>query len=387
MVKSQGEDREKLKAGRQAVRETLQVSERVLEMLKNTVTQLRTATSTNEEVKKRLFHDEEKKENVQLQMLRMLMSKRKAGTQTPRSVASEDESHKKRTRATDKPNEPANPPKTPRTQQPKIKPEAKVAPDILKEKDKATESPQESRNRKRDREGVPDKWLKKEWKESHGGFHCFHCGSDAHKAFEYPNMLDEAKEEGAEQLPQSVKRSAGCWLFCRLCFGEGKGFNITDDNGTKRIAIGWGSHTVQQCRLNNTGIDPSKPDETLVNPQKAKKAKGDERVIDVEAEEEKRKKAKSSTSAGSKPNIFTTPEGRVIPNPKWGEERPREERPRVEEKKMPKKTKESKDKEKKEKTRSQRRRRRRKCKTLHPYVHVHFGIRWTVLEILFCLKL
>ena len=26
------------------------------------------------------------------------------------------------------------------------------------------------------------------------------------------------------------------------------------------------------------------------------------------------------------------------------------------------------------------------CKTLHPYVHVHFGIRWTVLEILFCFK-
>ena len=26
------------------------------------------------------------------------------------------------------------------------------------------------------------------------------------------------------------------------------------------------------------------------------------------------------------------------------------------------------------------------CKTLHPYVHVHFGIRWTVLETLFCFK-
>ena len=207
-----------------------------------------------------------------------------------------------------------------------------MAPDILKEK----EVQQERRDRKRELEGVPDKWLKKEWKESHGGFRCFHCGSDAHKAFECPTMLDEAKEEGAEQLPPTVKRLAGCWLFCRLCFRDNKGFNITDqDTGKKRIAIGWGNHTVQKCKLNNKGIDPSRPEN-----MPAKKAKGDGKVIDVE-EEEKRKESKGSTGEISKPNIFTTPEGQVIPNANWGKE---SMKPKVEDKK-----KESKEKEKKEK--------------------------------------
>ena len=42
------------------------------------------------------------------------------------------------------------------------------------------------------------------------------------------------------------------------------------------------------------------------------------KVIDVEAEEEKKKEPKSSAGGSAKPNIFTTPEGLVIPNPKWG---------------------------------------------------------------------
>ena len=131
-----------------------------------------------------------------------------------------------------------------------------MAPDILKEK----EVQQERRDRKRELEGVPDKWLRKEWKESRGGFSCLHCGSDAHKAFECPMMLDEAKEKGAEQLPTTVKRLAGCWLFCRLCFEDNKGNNMTDQAGKKHIAIGWGNHTVQKCKLHSTGIDPSRPE-------------------------------------------------------------------------------------------------------------------------------
>ena len=216
-----GKAREKLKAGRQAVRETLQVSERVLQMLKHTVRQLRAVGSINEAVKKNLFQDEEKKGSAQLQILRIMTQKRKSGMETPRSMPSvavtddEGEGHRKRVRGTDKPNEPADPPRTPRTQQPKVKLEAKVAPDILQEK----EVQKERKDRKRDLEGVHDKWLlKREWKESRGGFHCFHCGSDSHKAFECPTMLDEAKEEGAEQLSPNVKRQGGCWLFCRLCF-------------------------------------------------------------------------------------------------------------------------------------------------------------------------
>ncbi|CAE7835548.1 unnamed protein product [Symbiodinium necroappetens] len=289
-----GKAREKLKAGRQAVRETLQVSERVLQMLKHLVKQLRTVGSINEAVKKNLFQDEEKRGSAQLQILRMMMQKRKSGTETPRSMPSvavtddEGEGRRKRVRGTDEPNEPADPPRTPSTQQPKVKPAAKVAPDIVKEK----EVQKERKDRKRDLEGVHDKWLlKREWKESHGA-----------------NM----------------------------------GFTITDDNGKKRIAVGWGNHTVQKCRLNKTGIDPSKPDMSLVNP---KKPKVGEKVIDIEAEEgNKKEKSTTGASSSAKPNIFTTSDGKVRPNPRWGEERPR-----VEEKKMPKKGKESKDKEKKEK--------------------------------------
>ena len=269
-------------------------------MLQHIVRQLRTIAGPDGEAQKQRL----------LQVLRMMMSKRKSGLETPKSMASEctGESQKKRPRGTDRPSEPANPRRTPRTQQPKIKPEAKVAPDILKEK----EGQQERRDRKRKLEGVPDKWLRK---EGRGGLRCFHCGSDAHKAFECPMMLDEAEEKGAEQLPTNVRRSAGCWLFCRLCFDDNKGFNITDQAGRKRIAIGWGNHTVQKCKLNSTGIDPSRPEE-----MPAKQLKGDGKVIDVE-EEDKTKESKGSTSEGSKPNIFTTPEGQVIPNANW-EKRP-----------------------------------------------------------------
>ena len=101
-----------LHAGRKTVRETLDVSQRVLLMFRNTVKQLRSVTVADEELKKRLFQDEEKKENVQVQMLRMMMSKRKGGMETPRSVASEDESQKKRARGTDRPNEPKFPRKS-----------------------------------------------------------------------------------------------------------------------------------------------------------------------------------------------------------------------------------------------------------------------------------
>ena len=155
----------------------------------------------------------------------------------------------------------------------------------------------------------------------------------------------EVDEVGAEMISTEIKRQAGAWLFCKLCHKDGKGFNVFDPElGKKRIAVGWGNRTVQKCRLNTTGIDPSRPEKP--EKPKVKKAKGDERVIDVEAEEEKEREPKSSTGASSsaKPNIFATPEGKAIPNPNWGEERPR-----AEEKKMPKKTKESKDKEKKEK--------------------------------------
>ena len=201
IVEGLAEEEVKLREGRQAVRETLQVAERALQMLQGIVKQLRAATSTNDEMRKNLFQDEGKKGSAQLQMLRMLMRKRKSGmetprnAETPRSMQSEDESQRKRARGTDRPNEPENPPKTPRL----IQAKAKTTPDILKEKDVQPER----RDRKRDLEGVPDKWLKKgdshrEHKEGPGGFHCFHCGSDAHKAFECPTMLDEVRSEGAE---------------------------------------------------------------------------------------------------------------------------------------------------------------------------------------------
>ena len=339
IMKGIGEEKTELEEGTKTVNETLEVSQRVLKMLQHTVRQLRTIGGPDGEAQKQiLFPEEERQESAQVQILRMMMNKRKTGLETPKSMASDctGESQKTRARGTDRPSEPANPPRTPRTQHPKIKTEAKVAPDILKEK----EVQQGRRDRKRELEGVPDKWLKKDWKESRGGLSCFHCGSDAHKAFECPMMLDEAKEKGAEQLPTTVKRLAGCWLFCRLCFEDNKGFNITDqDTGKKRIAIGWGNHTVQKCKLNSTGIDPSRPEK-----MPAKKAKGDEKVIDVE-EEGKKKESKGSTGESSKPNIFTTPEGQVIPNANWGSETMN---PKVEEKKMPKK-KENKEKEKKEK--------------------------------------
>ncbi|CAE7852043.1 unnamed protein product [Symbiodinium necroappetens] len=287
-------DGAKLRDGRTAVRETHQVAGRALQMLQGIVKKLRAATSTDDELRKNLFQDEGKKGSAQLQMLRMLMRKRKSGTETPRnaktpkSMQSEDEcrsqSQGKRARGSDRPNELENPPKTPRLLQAK----AKTAPDILKEKDVQPEK----RDRKRELENVPDKWLNK------------------------PRSHREHK--------------------------EGSGFTITDDNGKKRVAAGWGSHTIQKCRLNTSRIDPSTPEKPTkperTNVKRAKEAQ----PIDLE-EEEKEMLQKGSASESSKPNIFTTPDGKVRPNPKWGEERPR-----VEEKKRPK-PKESKETEKKEK--------------------------------------
>ena len=175
IMKGISEEKTELEEGRKTVNETLEVSQRVLKlkMLQHTVRQLRTIGGPDGEAQKqRLFPEEERQESAQVQILRMMMNKRKTGLEMPKSMANEctGERQKKRARGADRPSEPANPPKTPRTQQPKIKPEAKVAPDILKEK----EVQQERRDRKRELEGVPDKWLRKEWKESRGGFSCLH---------------------------------------------------------------------------------------------------------------------------------------------------------------------------------------------------------------------
>ena len=89
-------------------------------MLNHVVRQLRNVGTLNEGVKKHLFQDGEKKGNVQLQMLRMMMesAKRKSGTETPRSMPSvmvtddEGDGRRKRVKGSDKPAEPeGEPPK------------------------------------------------------------------------------------------------------------------------------------------------------------------------------------------------------------------------------------------------------------------------------------
>ena len=128
IMKGISEEKTKLEEGRKTVNETLEVSQRVLKMLQHTVRQLRTIGGPDGEAQKqRLFPEEERQESAQVQILRMMMNKRKTGLEMPKNMASEctGESQKKRARGTDRPSEPANPPKTPRTQQPKIKPEAK----------------------------------------------------------------------------------------------------------------------------------------------------------------------------------------------------------------------------------------------------------------------
>ena len=365
-----------LKAGRQAVRETHQVSERVLQMLNHVVRQLRNVGSLNEGVKKHLFQDEEKKGNVQLQMLRMMMesAKRKSGTETPRSMPSvvvtddEGDGRRKRVKGTDKPAEPAGePPKE------KMRPAPKVAPDIIKEHQSKEAKKEKQQDRKRELENVNQKWLMKQERKdkessSHSGRNCFHCGSDSHRAFECEEMLRQAREAGAEMLSQESKRKGGCLLFCICCYRAKAGFTITED-GRKRIAIGWGSHTVQRCRYNKDGYNPAEPDMSVVN--QPKKQKVEEKVIDVEAEDKQKPKgqgtASASTSTGEKPNIFTTEDGkiptaedgRIRPNPRWGEEKPRddrakEERTRPEEKKMLKKSKDKDSKDSKGKVKKER---------------------------------
>ena len=84
-------------------------------------------------------------------------------------------------------------------------------------------------------------------------------------------------------------------LVSCLCFWKGKDFNNTDDKACRCQS----SHIVQKCRLNGTGIDASKPNKnwsTLQKP-KAKKVKSNEGVIDIEAVQEKRKKAKATPAA------------------------------------------------------------------------------------------
>ena len=198
-----------LKAGRQAVRETHQVSERVLQMLNHVVKQLRNVGSLNEGVKQHLFQDEEKKGNVQLQMLRMMMqsAKRKSGTETPRSMPSvavtddEGDGRRKRVKGTDKPAEPAGePPKE------KVRPAPRVAPDIIKEHQSKEAQKEKQQDRKRELENVNEKWLvRQERREkdssSHSGRNCFHCGSDSHRAFECEEMLKQAKEAGRDVVP------------------------------------------------------------------------------------------------------------------------------------------------------------------------------------------
>ena len=71
--------------------------------------------------------------------------------------------------------------------------------------------------------------------------------------------------------------------FADYAFGTTEASPLLMKTG-RSVSPSVGATTVQKCRLNNTGIDPSKPDKSLV---KAKKAKVDEKVIDIEAEEEK----------------------------------------------------------------------------------------------------
>ena len=116
---------------------------------------------------------------------------------------------------------------------------------------------------------------------------------------------------------------------------------------------GWGSHTIQKCRLNKTGIDPSRPDRGEKAERSNAKRPKEAQPIDLEKDDyEMVKKGKAS--------IFTTPDGQVRPNPKWGEEHPRSEA-----KKRPQPS-EGKDADKKEKKEHKERstgRRRRKGKT------------------------
>ncbi|CAE7246343.1 GIP, partial [Symbiodinium sp. KB8] len=210
-----------LKAGRQAVRETHQVSERVLQMLNHVVKQLRNVGSLNEGVKQHLFQDEEKKGNVQLQMLRMMMqsAKRKSGTETPRSMPSvavtddEGDGRRKRVKGTDKPAEPAGePPKE------KVRPAPRVAPDIIKEHQSKEAQKEKQQDRKRELENVNEKWLVRQERRE-------------------KEMLKQAKEAGRDVVPgETFSFKFLAYVGCLLTFVSSLGISAKD-TGASNLGI------------------------------------------------------------------------------------------------------------------------------------------------------
>ncbi|CAE7561995.1 unnamed protein product, partial [Symbiodinium necroappetens] len=135
ILKNIAMEAENLQAGKKTVKETLNSSQRFTIMLKDTVEQMKSATAEDEELKSRLFQEEAKKEkNPQLAMLKMMMNKRKlaGGSVTPVSGVSLSETkeggEQKKVRGSDKPSEPKLPPR--------VKPEPKSAPDVLKDKER-----------------------------------------------------------------------------------------------------------------------------------------------------------------------------------------------------------------------------------------------------------
>ena len=391
IVKNIASEGETLQAGRKTVRETLDCSQRVLLMLRDTVEQMRAATGSDEELKNRLFQEEEKQEkNPQVAMLRMMMNKRKmaGGTVTPRSGVSlsenEEGEEKKRVRGSDKPSEPKFPPK--------LKPEPKIAPDVLKEKErKEKERDPGSPAGKGEKGGmkimkrqINPRWMLGSDAAESSQFHCFFCTARTRKAKDCPSMWEMVRRRNVpkEKIPASSQRQQQrADLYCQVCYDKGKGYDLLPENTTDRSARrtrypGWNAHTYQKCFL-YLDLSPKQKQEyddeaaKVIESQSyyggsAKNAKGEGKVIDVEAEDEKKGEKpgepkssaaeKKRTGGSAKQDIFTAPVSlpteSIIPNPKWGEEKSAQSKGthgRPEEKKMPKKAKESKDKDKKEK--------------------------------------
>ncbi|CAE7907864.1 unnamed protein product [Symbiodinium microadriaticum] len=93
MLKTIMIEAENLQAGKKTVRETLDSSQRISIMLKDTVEQMKSVTAENVELRSRLFQEPKKEKNPQLAMLKAMMRKRKlaGGSMTPMSGVSPSE--------------------------------------------------------------------------------------------------------------------------------------------------------------------------------------------------------------------------------------------------------------------------------------------------------
>ena len=327
MLKTIMIEAENLQAGKKTVRETLDSSQRISIMLKDTVEQMKSVTAENVELRSRLFQEPKKEKNPQLAMLKAMMRKRKlaGGSMTPMSGVSPSETEeggeRKKVRGSDKPSEPKLPPK--------VKPEPKSAPDVLKDKDRKereAESPAGKDEKAGTKRRVNPKWMLDSAESSQFG--CFFCVAQTHKAKDCPSMWELVRLRKVPTPSATMRQQQRADLFCQAGYDEGRGYDLLPENSSDRKTVrfyGFNAHTYQKCySYNKMGSSQrqkyddevekiikgqSQPGGRIPNPKwREEKASRRAKAIAVGDDDGKKdERAGEPKEKKEKPSIFTAP--------------------------------------------------------------------------------